>query len=220
MSAPDARSSAPESRSAPEGAAERSSGSSTRLVVLLLILLVVGLAAGWDYLIARPGYEQALAKVEPLLPGGDADDEEEAEVAGESPASPPFEVSTLEDVHAVLGLTPAVTESAGAYLVERYSWRRGIPWMTYDLWVIYDDDAGRTLRNATSKREEADLYYATARPPEAPATDPAIESPADPPADPAEAPTDEPSETPADASDDAAADAPAADAADAPADDS
>jgi hypothetical protein len=218
MSAPDA--SSPELTPKPvtsDDAPRRSGGSSIRLVVLLLILLVAGVAAGWDYLVARPGYEQALEKVEPLLPVSDrgADD-------GQNPAPAAQKTATQEDVHAALNLAPAVTETAGSYLVERYSWRRGLPWLTYDLWIIYDDDAGRTLRNATSMRAEADLYYATARQPDAPASEPAGVN--DSPSDASEQPAGEPSESPADAEADAA-EAPADEtpeptAGDAPADDS
>jgi hypothetical protein len=176
MSAPDA---SPPNAPNPATSGDeprRSGGSSTRLVVLLLILLVAGAAAGWDYLIARPAFYQAQDKVKPLLPGSDAD----ADKGDVTPSvSAPID-ATQKDVHAALGLTPAATEPAGSYLVERYSWRRGIPWMTYDLWVIYDDDERRTLRNATSVREEADLYYATARQADSAPTgsDPLNESPA------------------------------------------
>jgi hypothetical protein len=176
MSAPDASSPNAAPNSATSGdEPRRSGGSSTRLIVLLLILLVAGAAAGWDYLIARPGYEQALEKVEPLLPTSDRDADEGAS----RPAAP--KIATQEDVHGVLDAEPAVTETAGAYVIERYSWRRGLPWLTYDLWVIYDDDAARTLRNATSVRAEADLYYATARQADSPApgSDPLNESSAD-----------------------------------------
>ncbi|HEV7280068.1 MAG TPA: hypothetical protein VGN57_07620 [Pirellulaceae bacterium] len=210
MSAPDARSSASQSKPAPDGASRRSGGSSARLTVLLLILFVAGIAAGWDYLFARPAFYVAQEKVEPLLPGSDADAEEEIE-----PAEPAPGPATQKDVHAALGLTPAATEPAGPYLVERYSWRRGIPWMTYDLWVIYDGDEQRTLRNATSVRQEADLYYATATPPAAPESDlsdEAITFPLDGPADVSSPP---PAEAEADASG-----SPAGDAPDSPADDS
>lgn len=198
MSAPDARSSSSDAPPADENVSRRSGGASGRLVVLLLILLVVGIAAGWDYLVARPAFYEAQKKVEPLLPGSAPDAEEEVEPVTREPA-------TQKDVHAALGLTPGVTESAGAYLVERYSWRRGVPWLTYDLWVIYDDDAERTLRSATSVREEADLYYATANRPGASASDPAADAETDAGAEPADA------EAPG---------APADDSPDAPADDS
>jgi hypothetical protein len=179
--------------------------------VLLLILLVTAAAAGWDYLVARPGYEQALEKVEPLVPMSDSGAGEDAD----RQAAP--KDATQKDVHAVLGVSPAVTEPAGSYLVERYSWRRGIPWLTYDLWVIYDDDGVHTLRNATSKRSEADLYYATARQPDAPAADPAPAN--DPSTDVSEAPPRETPESPADAQEDDA-DSPAGETPEAPADDS
>lgn len=179
--------------------------------MLLLILLVAGVAAGWDYLVARPGYEQALEKVKPLLPLSDSGADESAD----APATQ--KTATQEDVHAVLDVSPAVTETAGSYLVERYSWRRGIPWMTYDLWVIYDDDSGRTLRNATSVRAEADLYYATARQADSPTADGATAN--EPPADAAEIAADEAPESSADAKADAAG-SPADETPDTPADDS
>lgn len=209
MSVPDAASPKPAPETPREGdSPRRSGGSSTRLIVLLLILLVAAAAAGWDYLLARPGYEKALRDVEPLLPLSDRGD---AEDAGASSTRTAEEPATQEDVHAVLDAAPATTETAGSYLIERYSWRRGLPWMTYDLWVIYDDDAGRTLRNATSVRAEADLYYATARPSDTSAGDSATasESSAEAPNEPAQDRSAPSADVPSDAANAPAEEAPA-----------
>ena len=126
-----------------------------RLIVLLAILAIVGAAAGWDWFVARPGYEGAVETAERFLP-------EPAE--GEEDAAPRTEPATQEEVHAALDAEPAAVDTAGPYLIERYAWRRGVPWMEYELWLIYDGEVEpHSLLNATSRREEADLYYATAQ---------------------------------------------------------
>lgn len=180
-------------------ASSRSKGSSTRLLVLCGILVVGLVAAGWDYLVARPAYESTLKKVDELLPLGPD---------GKATGKPRSEQATQDEVHAAIGVAPTATDDVGMYLVERYSWRRGLPWATYDIWVVYDDDERKTLRDATSMKEESDVYFRTSDRPAAPsepnglkplsesaasggessedAETPASEAPAEPPAQPAD----------------------------------
>lgn len=99
-----------------------------RAVVLLSCLIVMFAALAYDYGLARPSAENAHAKIQ--------------ELAGKRSLVSGRQLSNL-DVQKAIERQPSEVQVGKAYYVERYSWRAGLPWKTYDLWVIYTTFEGR-----------------------------------------------------------------------------
>jgi hypothetical protein len=117
-----------------------SSGRGRRLFLGLLLLVAIG-ALAYDFLVARPAYTEGLAKLQTL-------DDPERDNNGE----PIYRDGSMvwladmdadgrverEDVHKYLEKEPSHESSPDDInVIETYSWPRGIPFMTYNAYVLY-----------------------------------------------------------------------------------
>ncbi len=99
---------------------------------LLLVILVVLLAAlVYDRFVAAPRLNQAYDAVDALLT--DAEQPSMGEIK-----KPVTDV----DVKSAIGEPEHPREDAGQFAIDRYSWRRGLLFTSYDLYVVYHKDAG------------------------------------------------------------------------------
>lgn len=65
---------------------------------------------------------------------------------------------TAEDVRNLVGFTPEVVQNE-RYTMEIYRWQRGLPWLTYDLYVVYSPEPDGRLQAITlnGPPEESEL---------------------------------------------------------------
>ncbi len=95
-------------------------GSSTRLTVLVILLLVVGLALAYDKLVATPQWKAAWDKIKEIDASG---------AAGST---------TNEDVHKLMNRSPSQTDdSRPDVIIEKFSWQVGLLLNTHDIYVVY-----------------------------------------------------------------------------------
>ncbi|HEV7280069.1 MAG TPA: hypothetical protein VGN57_07625 [Pirellulaceae bacterium] len=143
--------------------------SSAALRTLILIGLLVLIVAGglWDWYGAKEPRDQAYQRVLAVQgsPGGMA-----------SMDDPP---TTQADVQKAVGADPAETTAEDGVIYERYSWRRGIPWMTYDLWVLYrgDDEKELLVAQPGEEGKPDSIYAANSRGGKGPMPDPSTVRP-------------------------------------------
>jgi hypothetical protein len=100
--------------------------SSPLRVALFAILAVMLLALAYDYLWARRQLSDADKAIQALLAPADTG----ATVTSAEP-------STISDVQKAIGRAPSEETEGQTYLLEKYSWRAGLPWKTHDLYVVY-----------------------------------------------------------------------------------
>lgn len=208
-----------EAKDHPAHPPKKSSAALRTLILLVLLVLIVG-GGLWDWYGAKEPRDEAYDRVLALQSGA----------TGMASASQP--ATTQADVQKAVGTAPSESTNEDGVIYERYSWRRGIPWMTYDLWVLYrEDDRKEMLVAQLGEEGKPDpIYAANSRGTEPPMPDPATvrpivdgESPYPPPrtAEPAEETT--PAEASTEAGDEttetreATAEAPAEGASEAPA---
>lgn len=125
--------------------------SSAALRTLILLGLLVLIVAGglWDWYGAKEPRDEAYNRVLALQssPTGMSD-------LGQAP-------TTQAAVQKAVGTNPSQSTTENGVIYERYSWRRGIPWMTYDLWVLYRDDESKEMLVAQPGEEgKPDPIYA------------------------------------------------------------
>ena len=93
-----------------------------RSVLGIVLVLVIG-ALAYDFAVARPRQTKAWNKLEEL------------DASGRSSVS-------QEEVHELIGRTPADVEEKETALVETYRWPRGVPFMKYTISVVYSKSPG------------------------------------------------------------------------------
>jgi hypothetical protein len=117
---------------------QQSTGSKIRLAILLSILLIVAVLGGYDYLIARPGWNRAKQTLDRLQAEQNAAKAQEGQKAWK----------TRDDIHQQLGRSPSEVDERQYSVVETYRWRAGKLYDTYDLYVMYSLRGGQmTLTN-------------------------------------------------------------------------
>ncbi len=114
--------------------------SPLRLVVLLLVFGVALAGLLYDYCIARPSINKADKLIENLLQNPDADPNGDGTV-------------TEDEVQSVLGCKPAQINNIPNGKVEVYTWRSGLPYRTYKLYVVYQGQQMPLLYSASTNAE-------------------------------------------------------------------
>lgn len=122
--------------------ASRMSGVAKRPIILVLILVVCIVGLGYDYLVARPGCEQAHVQLQKVLDQAKSDQKTVDEDA----------------VEKALNKKPAETRKGKHYTWTRYSWQAGAPWRTYDVWVVYHMVEGKLCCRDISKNVEPTMF--------------------------------------------------------------
>jgi hypothetical protein len=143
--------------------------SSAALRTLILLGLLVLIVAGglWDLYGAKEPRDKAYDRVLAL------------QSTATGMADPNQAPTTQADVQKAVGTQPSESTTEDGVIYERYSWRRGIPWMTYDLWVLYRDGADKEMLVAQLGEEGKPhpFYAANSHEAEAPMPDPATVRP-------------------------------------------
>ena len=140
-------------------------GSPIRLVVRVIlfgILLYLICALPYDYFVARPGQVKAWEKLynERAEPGHPKFDENEKPGLLQLKNVGSGDVETTNDTVAeALGRQPSKSTSESGVLTEVYSWRAGLPWKTYNIYVVYAERKQKKprLENAFLNEAPADL---------------------------------------------------------------
>ncbi len=125
-----------------EPKAPPSQPAGTNPVRLTILLLVFGIAlAGllYDYCVARPGHKNAYDKIMSLLDGTTDDPNGDGTFSD-------------DEVQSVLGYKPSKIESLPNGKIEIYSWRSGLPYRTYDLFIVYAGQKMPLLMFASTER--------------------------------------------------------------------
>ena len=95
-----------------------------RLVILLLIFGIALIGLLYDYSIARPAHKEAYETVDAMLADKNPDPDSDGTVSDDK-------------VQSELGRKPSKTELLSNGKIEIYSWRSGLPYRTYDVYVVY-----------------------------------------------------------------------------------
>ena len=111
-----------------------------RLVVLLLVFGVALAGLLYDYTIARPNIHKADQVIQGLLDGTLKDPNNDGTV-------------TAGEVQLMIGDTPSRVQQLSGGMIEIYSWRSGLPFRTYDLYVVYSGRRMPLLHAATVNTE-------------------------------------------------------------------
>jgi hypothetical protein len=114
--------------------------SPLRLIVLLLVFGVALACLLYDYTIARPAIKKALISIQGLLEGSIKDPSGDGAV-------------TEDEVQSLLGSKPSRVTQLETGKIEVYSWRSGLPYRTYDLYVVYSGQKLPLLHSATTNEE-------------------------------------------------------------------
>ncbi len=102
--------------------------------VLFGVLAIMLIALAYEYGYVLPSYRRAETAIDNLL---------DRQIQKDT-------TPTVKDVQAAMGKQPSGgLEDKGHYFVEHYQWRRGLPWQTFNIYVIYDH------------ADPPQLYYAT-----------------------------------------------------------
>lgn len=129
-------------------------GGSTRLLILIGLMLLLALALYYDRKSARPGAEAGHAKLQNLRQ--------------EQIAKPGHDVATPEDIAQLLGKQASRREETDWYTIETFCWRRGFPLLTYDVYAVYQktsDDKVRFYAATLFQRPETnDLPHEPVKP--------------------------------------------------------
>lgn len=138
------------------------SSAALRTVLLLGVLVLIAAGGLWDWYGAKEPRDKAYDRV--LAIQGTANGMADASKAA----------TTQADVQKAVGTEPSESVTEDGVIYERYSWRRGIPWMTYDLWVLYrGDDSKEMLVAQIGEEGKPDpIYAANSRGGKAPLPDP------------------------------------------------
>lgn len=105
-------------------------------MVLFAVLAVMVVALVYDYGYARPAYEAAATAIDDLL-------DAKMNATREKPVTSEDVRSTFRR-ESVSGLV-----DKGHYYEEHYQWRRGLPWQTLDIYVVYEHGDPPVLFNAS-----------------------------------------------------------------------
>jgi hypothetical protein len=141
-----------------------SSGSGRKMFLVLLLLVAVA-AFGYDFFVAKPAFQAGYEKLQSMT-----------DPKKDDTGNPIFVNSsivkqgdlngdgyiTIEDVHEVIGRAPSATETpenSDSTIVETYSWTRGIPFMTYDAYVVYSKGEEHTTMYAVTERKPEKKDY-------------------------------------------------------------
>lgn len=155
----------PEDAGTPAPSAEAKT-SPVRLIVLLLILAVAGFALYWDRQIARPESEDRVEKLEQAVI-------ERNSTAAALQLSP-------EEVAEVIGREASPVRETEKWSMERYRWPAGLPWKSYDIYVVYiktsDGPRFHTYSYMNEPEEEAMPGYVLPADPDAWPDDDELES--------------------------------------------
>jgi hypothetical protein len=114
--------------------------SPLRLIVLLLVFGVALVGLLYDYTIARPAIKKADKTIQGLLDGSMKDPSGDGAV-------------TEDEVQSLLGSKPSRVTQLETGKIEVYSWRSGLPYRTYDLYVVYSGQQLPLLHSATTNEE-------------------------------------------------------------------
>ena len=117
-------SSAPAERNTPAAPPPAKETNPQRLILLLLVFGVALAGLLYDYTIARPALQQADQTMQGLLEGTIKDPNNDGGV-------------TESEVQELLGRAPSSVTLLDSGKMETYSWRSGLPFRTYSLYVVY-----------------------------------------------------------------------------------
>ena len=99
------------------------SAGKIRQIFLVVILLLVAAAFAYDFLVVRPAHSDAWKKVSEI------DEAENSNV-------------TSADVQEMMGFAPANVKDTDTARIETYRWRRGLPFLSYSVSVVYSKSPG------------------------------------------------------------------------------
>ena len=119
-----------------------------RQLVLILILAIMLGALYWDRKVARPNSQAKQKELE--------------ELATERLTSSKPQLSQ-EEVATALGRGPVATRDLDGFIIEKFSWRGGLSWRTYDINVQYTKtrDGGGHYHASFYNQEPEDALLAT-----------------------------------------------------------
>ncbi|MHB0956504.1 MAG: hypothetical protein ACYC0X_10140 [Pirellulaceae bacterium] len=115
----------------------------TNPIRLILLLLVFGVALAcllYDYTIARPNIQKADQTIQGLMEGSIKDPNGDGTV-------------TADEVQLILGNKPSRIDQLPNGMIEVYSWRSGLPFRTYSLYVVYSGKQMPLLHSATTNTQ-------------------------------------------------------------------
>ena len=116
-------------------------GGSGRKIFLAIVLLVVGGAFAWDFLVAKPAYEKGVEQLQQMLDLKKDANQELVLVDGVTQKLHDTDgdgIVSPAEVHAAMNGEPASSENPQENtLVETWSWQRGFPTASYKAWVLY-----------------------------------------------------------------------------------
>ncbi len=115
-------SSNPPSSGASHGGSPDSLRKNVRIALFALLGVLV-IAIAYDYLYARPAVDKAYDKI--------------AALNNDMNVSAGAKVLKSDDIHAALGRQPTTVLKEDPFTIEVYQWRAGLPWRTYDYYVVY-----------------------------------------------------------------------------------
>lgn len=120
-----------------------------RQLVLIAILAIMLGALYWDRKVARPNSEAKKEELDQLA---------SARLATSDPQL------SREEVAEALGRKPSNSREKDGYIIEKFSWRGGLPWRTYDVNVVYSKtkDGGGRYYASFYNEEPEDAQLATA----------------------------------------------------------
>jgi hypothetical protein len=129
------------------------SGSRTGIrVVLIVILVLLIIALLHDRFRARPQWEAAYEAIA----------QRNTEVNA-SPDDLPMDAAAVKSIVGFAPSSSAPHPGDDRFMVETYTWRRGLPWMTYKLLAVYSEGGKRFLYHCKTTLPEE---KATPKPPE------------------------------------------------------
>ena len=114
--------------------------SPLRLILLLLVFGVALVGLLYDYTIARPAIQKADETIQAVLEGTIKDPNNDGGV-------------TEAEVQDLLGRQPSTVKQLENGKIEIYSWRSGLPYRTYDLYVVYSGQKLPLLYSASTNEE-------------------------------------------------------------------
>ena len=109
-----------------------------RLAILLIIFGVALAGLLYDYCVARPAHYRATETIVGLLTGTTADPDGDDAI-------------TDDKIQSILGCKPSEVEMLSNGKIEIYSWRSGLPYRHYDLYVVYLGHEMPLLHYASTK---------------------------------------------------------------------
>ena len=148
-----------------QGTNKPAGGSPIRLVVRVIlfgILLYLICALPYDYFVARAGQVKAWEKLYNKRAEQSDPEYKENETPGllqrKNEGSGDVE-TTNETVAETLGRKPSKSTSENGVTTEVYTWRAGLPWKTYNIYVVYAERKNKKprLENAFLNEAPSDL---------------------------------------------------------------